>query len=102
MALFFLGWVGGCKGGCLAGVWSGVRGVAESSWFKADGARATWGSPTYGGSGAPTDTGYTAVFSTYYAFAALKADGAITVWGDSSTGGATAPTDAGTAGEASA
>jgi hypothetical protein len=40
--------------------------------------------------GAPFDSGYTKIYSTRGAFAALKADGSITVWGDSSYGG-TAP-----------
>jgi hypothetical protein len=33
------------------------------------------------GEGAPTDSGYTNIYSTQYAFAALKADGSITAWG---------------------
>ena len=40
-----------------------------------------WGDSIDGGSGAPTDTGYTAIFSAAYAFAALKADGSIAAWG---------------------
>ena len=49
------------------------------------------------GSGAPTDSGYTAIFATSQEFAALKADGSITVWGWSGASGSTgdAPTDAG-------
>jgi hypothetical protein len=35
----------------------------------------------YGGSGAPSDNGYTKIYSNYQAFAALKADGSITAWG---------------------
>jgi len=61
--------------------------------LKADGAVTAWGSSSYGGSGAPTDTGYTALYSTSYAFAAVKADGAVTAWGGS--GGSGAPTDTG-------
>jgi hypothetical protein len=38
----------------------------------------------YGGSGAPDDNGYTKIYSTYAAFAALKADGSITAWAYSS------------------
>jgi hypothetical protein len=37
-----------------------------------------WGYPRYGGSGAPSDNGYTKIYSAGYAFAALKADGSIT------------------------
>ena len=40
-----------------------------------------------GGIGAPTNAGYTAIFSTRGAFAVLKADGSITAWGYSSSGG---------------
>ena len=54
-----------------------------------------WGSSDWGGSGAPTDSGYTEIFSTNHAFAALKSDGSITAWGDSSAGGSGAPTDSG-------
>jgi hypothetical protein len=35
--------------------------------------------------------GYTKIYSTYAAFAALKADGSITAWGDSGYGGTGAP-----------
>jgi hypothetical protein len=45
--------------------------------------------------GAPFDSGYTKIYSTRGAFAALKADGSITVWGDSESGGTGAPTDRG-------
>jgi hypothetical protein len=47
------------------------------------------------GTGTPSDNGYTKIYSTGSAFAALKADGSITAWGDSSTGGAGAPSDNG-------
>ena len=53
-----------------------------------DGSIAAWGSASYGGSGAPTDGGYSAIYSTYGAFAALRAsDGSIAAWGSSSSGG---------------
>jgi hypothetical protein len=35
----------------------------------------------------PTDKGYTKIYSTDNAFAALKADGSITAWGDLDYGG---------------
>jgi hypothetical protein len=52
-----------------------------------------WGDSSYGGSGSPIDSGYTEVYSTSYAFAALKSDGSITAWGYSKYGGSGAPTD---------
>jgi alpha-tubulin suppressor-like RCC1 family protein len=45
----------------------------------------------YGGTGAPAGSGYTKIYSTKYAFAALKADGTITAWGHSRYGGTGAP-----------
>jgi hypothetical protein len=48
-----------------------------------------------GGIDAPTGSGYTKIYSTEYAFAALKADGSITAWGNSRTGGTGAPSDNG-------
>jgi hypothetical protein len=39
--------------------------------------------------------GYTKIYSTAFAFAALKADGSITAWGDSKYGGTGAPSDNG-------
>ena len=36
-----------------------------------------WGDLSYGGSNAPTDSGYVNIFSTYLAFAGLKNDGSI-------------------------
>jgi hypothetical protein len=39
--------------------------------------------------------GFTKIYSTFNAFAALKADGSITVWGSGYYGGAGAPTDNG-------
>jgi diketogulonate reductase-like aldo/keto reductase len=44
-----------------------------------------------GGKGAPSDNGYTKIYSTAHAFAALKADGSITAWGSSNWGGSGAP-----------
>jgi hypothetical protein len=44
--------------------------------------------PNYGGAGAPTDSGYTNIYSTGRAFTAVKADGSITAWGFSDWGGA--------------
>jgi alpha-tubulin suppressor-like RCC1 family protein len=43
----------------------------------------------------PTDSGYTKIYSTYPAFAALKSDGSITAWGNSKYGGSGAPTNSG-------
>jgi hypothetical protein len=43
----------------------------------------------------PHDRGYTKIYSTGYAFAALKADGSITAWGDSNSGGTGAPSGSG-------
>jgi hypothetical protein len=40
-----------------------------------------------------SDNGYTKIYSTEYAFAALKADGSITAWGGSGSGGTGAPSD---------
>jgi hypothetical protein len=42
-----------------------------------------WGSPYAGGAGAPSGSGYTEIYSTGIAFAALKTDGSITAWGNS-------------------
>ena len=39
--------------------------------------------------------GFTAIYSTYYAFAALTADGSISAWGGSDYGGSGAPTGSG-------
>ena len=68
-----------------------------STWYafaaiKADGSITTWGDSAKGGGGAPTDSGYVKIYSTYGgAFAAIKADGSITTWGDSNNGGSGAP-----------
>jgi alpha-tubulin suppressor-like RCC1 family protein len=50
-----------------------------------------WGDSAVGGSGAPTDTGYTQITSNQRAFAALKRNGAIAAWGDAAYGGTGAP-----------
>ena len=63
--------------------------------LKADGSITAWGNTSFGGSGAPTDSGYVSIASTYSAFAALKADGSITAWRNTSFGGSGAPTDSG-------
>jgi hypothetical protein len=47
------------------------------------------------GTGAPSGSGYTKIYSTQHAFAALKADGSITAWGHSHWGGTGAPSDNG-------
>jgi hypothetical protein len=49
--------------------------------LKADGSITVWGNSFSGGTSAPTDKGYTKIYSNEYAFAALKADGSITTWG---------------------
>ena len=60
-----------------------------------DGSISAWGDSGYGGSGAPTGSGFTAIYSTYGAFAALKEDGSISAWGMSGYGGSGAPTGSG-------
>jgi hypothetical protein len=54
----------------------------------------SWGSPGTRGV-APSDSGYTKIYSTYGAFAALKADGTIVAWANSRFGGEGAPSDSG-------
>jgi hypothetical protein len=44
---------------------------------------------------APSDSGYTKIYSNARAFAALKADGSITAWGRLDSGGTGAPSDNG-------
>jgi hypothetical protein len=61
---------------------------------KADGSITAWGDPDSGGAGAPSGAGYTKIYSTGFAFAALKADGSITSWGSPGTRGV-APSDSG-------
>jgi hypothetical protein len=64
--------------------------------LEADGSITAWGGTNNEGTGAPSDSGYTKIYSTQYAFAALKADGSITAWGYSYWGGTTgAPSDNG-------
>jgi hypothetical protein len=41
-----------------------------------------WGNSYFGRKKAPTDSGYTKIYSNQYAFAALRADGSITMWGE--------------------
>jgi hypothetical protein len=48
--------------------------------LKADGTITAWGDLHNGANNAPRDGGYTKIYSTNSAFAALKADGTITVW----------------------
>jgi hypothetical protein len=43
--------------------------------IKADGSITAWGDSRYGGKDAPSDKGYTKIYSTGYAFAALKTEG---------------------------
>ena len=63
------------------------------AFIKSDGSITAWGNANYGGSGAPTDTGYTQIYSNEYAFAALKPDGSIKAWGKANNGGSGAPSD---------
>jgi hypothetical protein len=50
-----------------------------------------WGRSSYGGTKAPSGSGYTKIYSTERAFAVLEADGSITAWGNSGYGGTGAP-----------
>jgi alpha-tubulin suppressor-like RCC1 family protein len=45
--------------------------------------------------GAPSGNGYTKIYSTGHAFAAVKADGSITAWGYGPFGGTGEPSDNG-------
>jgi hypothetical protein len=49
----------------------------------ADGSITVWGNSNRGGADAPAGSGYTRIYSTGGAFAALKTDGSIAAWGDS-------------------
>jgi hypothetical protein len=40
-----------------------------------------WGGADDEASSAPTDSGYTKIYSNNWSFVALKADGSITAWG---------------------
>jgi alpha-tubulin suppressor-like RCC1 family protein len=46
--------------------------------LKTNGSIMAWGAPHFGGTGAPSGSGYTKIYSTDTAFAALKDDGSIT------------------------
>ena len=46
-----------------------------------------WGDDGNGGSGAPTDSGYTQISANWQAFAALKEDGSVVTWGSANRGG---------------
>ncbi len=59
--------------------------------LKEDGTLAAWGDSGRGGSGAPVDAGYIAIYPGKEAFAALKADGSISAWGNAAAGGTGAP-----------
>ncbi len=63
--------------------------------LQADGSIKAWGNSESGGTNAPTDKGYTKIYSTIDAFAALKADGSIKAWGNSDSGGSGAPAGSG-------
>jgi alpha-tubulin suppressor-like RCC1 family protein len=69
--------------------------LAAFAAIKPDGSLTVWGDPASGGTGAPTDSGYTQVFSTSTAFTALKSDGSLTSWGNTLNGGSNAPTGTG-------
>jgi hypothetical protein len=60
-----------------------------------EGSITAWGRSYSGGIGAPSDSGYTKIYSTNDAFAAIKANGSITAWGNSGYGGTGAPSDSG-------
>ncbi len=59
--------------------------------IKSDGSIVAWGDANYGGSGAPTDSGYVKIYSNWGAFVAVKGDGSITAWGHPDFGGTGAP-----------
>jgi hypothetical protein len=63
--------------------------------LQADGSIMAWGSSSHGGTGAPSGSDYTKIYSNGHAFAALKVNGSISAWGDSSYGGAGAPSGSG-------
>jgi hypothetical protein len=51
--------------------------LAYEAPLKADGSITAWGASYAGGTSAPSGSGYTKIYSTDGAFAALKADGSI-------------------------
>ena len=68
-----------------------TNGIASNRYSFAaltrDGRIYAWGHSSYGGSGAPSGSGWAFVASTYYSFAALHTDGTVSAWGLSSYGG---------------
>jgi hypothetical protein len=75
-----------------------ARSLEAFATLTRDGLIKTWGDVYYGGKdapNAPTDKGYTKVYSTTNAFAALKTDGSIKGWGRAYSGGANSPDDKG-------
>ncbi len=80
------------------GGWYNAPNISNENAFaalKVDGSITEWGSSDSGGTGAPSDSGYTKIYSNRSAFAALKADGSITAWGVPGFGGTGAPDDSG-------
>jgi hypothetical protein len=68
------------------GGWYNAPNISNENAFaalKVDGLITEWGSSDSGGTGAPSDSGYTKIYSTRYAFTAVKADGSVTAWGGS-------------------
>jgi hypothetical protein len=61
--------------------------------LKADGSITAWGDSYSGGTGAPSGSGYTKIYSNRRAFAVLTHDGSIMVWGSSKYGATNAPLD---------
>ena len=72
--------------------WANLRAFAA---LASDGSIQAWGDSRYGGTGAPSGTGFTSIFSTRHAFAALASDCSIQAWGDSRYGGTAAPSGTG-------
>ncbi len=73
----------------------GSASVYAFAALKADGSISAWGDSSYGGAGAPSDSGYAEVYSSQRALAALKVDGSVRAWGDANYGGLGAPSDNG-------
>ena len=63
--------------------------------LNADGTISAWGNATFGGSGAPTDNGYTSITGNVNGYSAMKADGSITYWGSTPASNTAPPTDNG-------